>query len=264
MSCDLVIFDWAGTLIDHGCRAPLIAFLEAFERCGLPIDEATARKPMGAHKRDHVIEILGDPDVAERARSSLGRVPDDAMVQHIYETFEERLFDVLPAFAEPIPGVVETLQELRRRGVALGGTTGYVRAMMDHVQPLAEVAGVRLDLVVCSDEVPQSRPAPWACFRIAERLGRYPLQTAVKVGDTPADMAEGQNAGMRAVGVSATGNEVGLDAASLAALSRDERAARVDAAAARLTAAGAEAVLSSVGDLCAWLDAPGQAARARS
>ena len=71
MTCELVIFDWAGTLIDHGCRAPLVAFLDAFEACGLPIDEATARKPMGAHKRDHVVEILGEPAVADRARALL-------------------------------------------------------------------------------------------------------------------------------------------------------------------------------------------------
>lgn len=255
MTCELVIFDWAGTLIDHGCRAPLVAFLDAFEACGMPIDEATARKPMGAHKRDHVIEILSEPAIADRARSSLGRTPDDAMVERIYETFTDRLLEVLPAHAEPIPGVVATLQELRTRGIALGGTTGYTRRMMDRVQPLAEDAGVRLDAVLCADDVPQGRPAPWACYRIAERLGRYPLQTAAKVGDTPADMAEGKNAGMRAVGISATGNEVGLDEAALAALPDHERAARIDAATARLTAAGADAVLASVDDLCAWLDA---------
>jgi len=255
MTCELVIFDWAGTLIDHGCRAPLVAFLDAFEACGLPIDEATARKPMGAHKRDHVVEILGEPAVADRARSSLGRAPDDAMVEQIYETFTKRLLDVLPSHATPIPGVVATLQELQARGLSLGGTTGYTRQMMDRVQPLAEEAGVRLDAVLCADEVPQSRPAPWACFRIAELLGRYPLHGAVKVGDTPADMAEGKNAGMRTVGISATGNEVGLDEAALAALPDGERAERIDAAYARLTAAGADAVLASVSDLPAWIDA---------
>jgi phosphonoacetaldehyde hydrolase len=58
MDIGLVIFDWAGTLVDFGCRAPLTAFHEAFAKNGLPISEEIARRPMGAHKRDHVREIL--------------------------------------------------------------------------------------------------------------------------------------------------------------------------------------------------------------
>ena len=30
-----VIFDWAGTVLDHGSRAPMAAFVEAFSRFGV-------------------------------------------------------------------------------------------------------------------------------------------------------------------------------------------------------------------------------------
>jgi phosphonoacetaldehyde hydrolase len=250
----LVVFDWAGTLVDFGCRAPLIAFLEAFERAGLPISEEVARRPMGAHKRDHVCEILRYPDVAARVRSALSHEPDDVLVQEIYEAFTRRLLKVLPAYAAPIPGAVDALRNLRERGIAIGSTTGYTRAMMDVLEPVAHAAGLEPDALICSDEVPQSRPAPWACFRLAERFGVYPMSRSVKVGDTPADMAEGLNAGMICVGVSESGNEVGLSLEQLAALDAAERAARVRVAETRLREAGARAVLPSVAELPAWLE----------
>ena len=31
---DLVIFDWAGTMVDFGCRAPVAALRQAFARHG--------------------------------------------------------------------------------------------------------------------------------------------------------------------------------------------------------------------------------------
>jgi phosphonoacetaldehyde hydrolase len=250
---NLIIFDWAGTLVDFGCRAPLEAFLQAFEAAGLPITEEIARKPMGAHKRDHVREILHDPEMAERVRQRRKAGPDEALVQEIYDSFAQLLPPLLPAYAEPVPGAVDALRWLRERGVRIGGTTGYTRGMMDALEPVARAAGIELEAVICADEVPQGRPAPWACFRIAERLGVYPLSAAIKVGDTPADMAEGRNAGMICLGVSESGNEVGLSREALQALRPEERRERVAVASRRLIEAGAETVLPSVAELPAWL-----------
>jgi phosphonoacetaldehyde hydrolase len=252
MNTNLVIFDWAGTLVDYGCRAPMVAFLDAFEACGLAIDEATARKPMGAHKRDHVREILATEAVAARARS-LPTSKGEGIGDQIYAVFCSRLLEVLPDHAEPIPGAVQTLAWLREHGIAVGSTTGYTRAMMDVLEPVARAAGIAPDCIWCADEVPRGRPAPWACFRIAEQLQRYPLAHAVKVGDTPSDIDEGRNAGMQVVAISETGNEVGLGRNQLQHLPAAEREQRVQQATARLMAAGADVVLRSVEELPAWL-----------
>lgn len=254
MKIDFIIFDWAGTLVDFGCRAPLMAFLEAFEAGGLPISEEVARRPMGAHKRDHAREILQYPEVAERVRADLKREPDEALVTELYDDFTERLERFLPVYAAPIPGVVETLGWLRERGVRIGGTTGYTRAMMGVLEPLARAGGVVIEDVLCADEVSHARPAPWACFHLAERFGLYPMDRGLKVGDTAADMAEGRNAGMVALGITASGNEVGLEAAALEALPAGERARRIEEAGARLRAGGAHDVIATVADLPAWLE----------
>ena len=259
MNIRLVIFDWAGTLVDHGCRAPMEAFLQAFEAEGLPISEAVARGPMGAHKRDHVRDILALPEVAARLPAHLAALPPAACVEHLYRAFTQRLMAVLPRHAAPIPGVPEALAALRERGLFIGSCSGYTRAMMDHLEPLARAAGVNPDAVVCADEVPAGRPEPWACLRLAERFGVQPLSQALKVGDTPADIAEGHNAGMFTLGITATGNEVGLSREDLADLAPSERARRLAEARRRL--AGAHAWLESVADLPAWLDAQPDGAR---
>jgi phosphonoacetaldehyde hydrolase len=257
MKTDFIIFDWAGTLVDFGCRAPLEAFLEAFAAAGLPISEEVARRPMGTHKRDHAREILMYPEVAARVRAELRREPDEALVSELYADFTDRLLRVLPAYVAPIPGAVETLAWLRERGIRLGGTTGYTRAMMDVIEPLARAAGITLEAVLCADEVSQGRPAPWACFRLAEGFGIYPMGRGLKIGDTAADMAEGRSAGMVSLGITASGNEVGLSESDLAALPAAERTRRLEVAGARLRAGGADDVIASVADLPAWLERRG-------
>ena len=251
----LIIFDWAGTLVDFGCCAPLAAFHRAFENAGLPISDEIARKPMGAHKRDHVREILHYAEIADRVRNELKREPDETLVQAIYDDFALLLPAELLVHAAPIPGAVETLHWLREHGIRIGSTTGYIRAMMDVLEPVARASGIDPEVVICADEVPQGRPAPWACFRIAEQCGVYPLSRCTKVGDTPADMAEGRNAGMICIGLSECGNEVGLSLEKLQSLSAEERQQRIELAEKRLKEAGADVVLKSIAELPAWIEA---------
>ena len=104
-------------------------------------------------------------------------------------------------------------------------------------------------------QVPQGRPAPWACYRMAERLGVYPLSHAIKIGDTPADIAEGRNAGMISIGLSECGNEVGLSMSALQSLPAAERLRKIGIAEQRLKEAGADAVLRSAAELPAWIGA---------
>ena len=53
----LVILDWAGTVLDFGCRAPAGAFVAAFAEVGVTVSVAEARRPMGLHKKDHIREM---------------------------------------------------------------------------------------------------------------------------------------------------------------------------------------------------------------
>lgn len=71
----------------------------------------------------------------------------------------------------------------------------------------------------------------------------------VKVGDTVADVEEGLNAGVWTVGVTWTGNLIGLTQAELGALDRRDLERRTQAAEQTLVEAGAHYVIESFADL---------------
>jgi phosphonoacetaldehyde hydrolase len=81
------------------------------------------------------------------------------------------------------------------------------------------------------------------------QLGARAVAECVKVDDTAPGIEEGRRAGMWAVGVALSGNEVGYSEAEWAALDSMTRAARHEAAVGRLRAAGAHYVVDTVAEL---------------
>jgi len=249
MNLQGVILDWAGTTVDYGCMAPTKVFVDVFAALGVPITLAEARGPMGLYKRDHIREVAQLPAVAARWRAKYARPPDENDVQSMYDAFIPLQMASIVAHADVIPGVVEAIAAMRTRGLKIGSTTGYTRAMMEVLIPEAAKHGYSPDCVVCPDDVPAGRPAPWMCFQNAMQLNIYPMRTLVKIGDTLVDIAEGLNAGMWTIGVALTGNELGLTASEVAALPATERELRLRTIRARFTKAGAHYVVRSLADV---------------
>ncbi len=236
-----IVFDWAGTLIDYGSFAPVAAFVDVFKKHGITITPAQARGPMGTHKRDHIRSILKTTDATWTERD----------VDGLYEAFLPVQLATLPNHSQIIPGVLATLDLCRLQGLKLGSTTGYTREIMEALVPLAARQGMVLDSVVNASETKAGRPAPWMCFKNAENLGVYPMESMLKVGDTIVDIGEGLNAGMWTVGITLTGNEIGL---SEAEASKADLASKLESAKARFYAAGAHYVAQSVAELPKILD----------
>ncbi len=80
------------------------------------------------------------------------------------------------------------------------------------------------------------------------------ISSFVKVGDTIADIAEAHAAGMWAVSVTRTGNEVGLSQDELNALSPAQQNERIGAARARLAAHGPHYIIEGVSGLIPVID----------
>src|SRR5262245_64560256 len=83
-----VVFDWAGTMIDFGCMAPVHALVSVFERDGLTLSVAEARRDMGKAKLDHLRAILADPGVAARWAHVNGASPSASDVERLYRKLE--------------------------------------------------------------------------------------------------------------------------------------------------------------------------------
>lgn len=249
MNIKAVIFDWAGTLVDHGSRAPVATLQNVFDAAGVPITEEEARRSMGIAKKSHIREILAIERVNQTWSKQYGHAPVEDDVNRLYADFEPKQLECLAQFSDFIPGVPATFEELRRAGVKIGSTTGYTRPMLDFLVSRAREQGCAPDLALCPEDVPGGgRPLPYMCYRSAIDLQTFPLSQIVKIGDTPSDIAEGLNAGMWTIGITRTGNEAGLTESEWSALPPSERAAVLQAAAQRFWNAGAHYIAESVAD----------------
>lgn len=246
---EAVIFDWAGTTVDHGSLAPVKAVTELFARRGVPISDAEARRDMGLFKKDHIRSILTMPRVAAEWSAQNGRPPEERDVELLFAEFTPLQMEIIGSHSQVIAGVTSVAERLRERGIKLGSTTGYTRAMLDFLVARAEDQGYKPDAAYCPDDLGGGRPNPWMCLRIALDFRLSSVRAAVKVGDTVGDIQEGRNAGMWTVGVSLTGNEVGLSQSQVAALPESQRRALAERACGCLKAAGAHYVAESVAQL---------------
>lgn len=244
-----VIFDWAGTMIDFGCIAPVAAFQAAFAAEGVDLAAEAARRDMGLAKLDHVRALLALPEVARAWRDAKGTAASEADALRIFAALEPLITEAAIAHAELIPGAAETFTALKARGIVVGSCTGYTRAMMAKVLPRAAEQGYAPDAVICAGETPLGRPAPLMIWKLLGDLGVWPASSVVKVDDAVVGMEEGRNAGCWTVGVSASGNGVGLGLDAYRALPEAERAERVEASARALRDAGAHFVIETVADL---------------
>lgn len=244
-----VVFDWAGTVIDFGCRAPVVALREVFAEAGVEITEAEARADMGKAKRDHVRALLAMPRIAGLWAQRHGAASTEADVDRLHDAVEPKMRAAARDCATLIPGAAELAADLRARGVKIGSTTGYTRPMMADILQLAAEQGYAPEVVVCAGETAQGRPSPLMMWKALVELGAWPARACVKVDDAVVGIGEGLEVGAWTVGLSASGNGVGLSADELASLPPDERMARIEASARALREAGAHYVVESVADL---------------
>jgi phosphonoacetaldehyde hydrolase len=249
-----VVFDWAGTMIDHGSQAPMGVFVKAFAQFGVEITVAEARGPMGMAKRDHIKTLLAEPRIAGAWKAAHGADPTETNIDAVYEVFVPMNVAVVTDFANLIEGAAETARRIRARGLKIGSTTGYIREIMAPLLPLAAEQGYAPDNLVCAGDLAEGRPTPLMMYRTFLDLGVWPASSVVKVDDTEVGIAEGLNAGCWTVGVALTGNVFGLNAAETEALDATTYHQMRDAAYSRLTRAGAHYVIDSVADLDPVLD----------
>lgn len=249
-----ILFDWAGTVVDFGSRAPVLAMSQVFRNLGVELTSDEVRGPMGMAKRDHIRAVMQVPRVVDAWRRAVGSEPDERAIDKVYDAFLQSQRDLLLDISPPIPGARQAVDACRRRGMKIGLSTGYTTDLMRPLVEAAREQGLTFDAVLCADDVPQGRPAPWLCLENARRLNAYPVGAMVAVDDTPVGIEAGLNAGMWTVGVARSGNLVGLSEQEFNALPQGDKVQRVAAATQRLLDVGAHYVVDTVADLSPVLD----------
>jgi phosphonoacetaldehyde hydrolase len=251
---EAVLLDWAGTTMDHGCMAPAVVFVEVFRRQEVPISVEEARVPMGAHKRVHIQRITELSGVRERWIKAHGKPPGDADVEAMFQAFVPLQLACLSQYSELIPGALDAVTAMRKRGYKIGSTTGYTTEMTKINLADAARQGYVPDSTVCASEVPAGRPFPHMCLQNAINLNVTTTHSCVKIDDTVPGVEEGLNAGMWSIGLAMSGNEVGLPLKEMLALPKAELAARRQRAYTRMYQVGAHYVVDSIADVMPVLD----------
>jgi len=243
-----IMLDWAGTTVDHGSIAPVIALQTLFANHAIALTAEDARRGMGLLKRDHIRSILVLPNIQQQWHAITGQIPAETEVDSLFHEFGPLQMQIIVQHSQLIAGAAETVKKWQGRGLRIGTTTGYTREMLAPVLQLAAEGGYRPDASVCPDEVAAGRPAPWMLMRNAELLGVYPPSSCVKIGDTNSDIEEGRNAGMWTIGLTRTGNLIGLDAIRWAQLSTAEKDTHLKSAEEIMREAGADFVVQDIAE----------------
>jgi phosphonatase-like hydrolase len=185
MSIELVVFDMAGTTVRDD---------DAVHHC---LGRALAAG--GIHTtRDEINAVMGLPKpmairaILERDRSRRGN-PDE-MTPAIHEDFLRRMMDHYWRSPEvaPMPYTLGVFEALRDAGIQVALDTGFSRPIVAVIlRRLGWDQGRLLSATVASDEVARGRPHPDMIRRAMELTGVTASAAVAKVGDTPADLAEG-------------------------------------------------------------------------
>ncbi len=248
MALKAVIFDWAGTMVDFGSRAPVEAFRTLFAEFGTEITEAEAREPMGLNKIDHIRALLAMPRVADAWVLGNGAV-DEAAVERLFARFRELDRAVVARFTDLIPGAAEVAAALRTRGMKIGSSTGYNRDVMEAVLEAAADQGYRPDNLVCADDLPVGRPSPMMMYKCFLDLQVWPVSAVVKVDDTVPGIQEGRAAGSWTVGLALSGNAAGIALEDLATPDAPHVAEARKRAQETLSVAEPDYIIDTVADL---------------
>ena len=204
-SARAVLFDFGGTLYDYETLVPgdreSLMFLARL--CGVESDEATVHAAYRASIRRVFRDYLQRPffhhrdmfrDATVGAMQALG---GEAGTEH-FEQYRERQWELHRRDFRLREGVVETLGELRRRGLALGIVSNIDDDQLRHLGELAGLAD-HFDWLLSSEQVESCKPDS-KIFVEALRRAKCDPAEALFVGDSlPQDIAGANRAGLRSV-----------------------------------------------------------------
>jgi HAD superfamily hydrolase (TIGR01509 family) len=181
-----LIFDLDGTLIDT-VYAHVFAWQRALEEADMPIEG------WRIHRRIGMSGGLFARAVAREVGRELTADEEEAVQRRHGEIFREILPD-----RRPLPGAVELLGELRRRGIVHGIATSGRRPEIDASLEALGVDGGTV--VVDRGSVARAKPAPDLFLACQEALAVEPGDCYV-VGDAVWDLLAARRAGMLSIGL---------------------------------------------------------------
>lgn len=179
-----MIFDCDGVLVDSE-RLSVRIESQLLGEMGWPITEAEVLDRFVGRSDAHMVSVIEE---------QLGRPAPEFL-----PTYRERLFAAIDRELEPVPGVVDALDRIERRGlatcVASSGTHDKMSRTLGRTGLLERFDG----RIFSATQVERGKPAPDLFVLAARSMGVEPARCVV-VEDSRAGVAAARAAGMRSVG----------------------------------------------------------------
>ncbi len=197
-----LLFDLDGTLAETD-SLHLPTWVDVLKPHGIEVDEEFYRERISGRSNGEILRDL---------LPNLSAEEGEDMADAKEASFRERAAEL-----EPLPGLVEFLEEARRRGLE---TALVTNAPEENVEALLLALGLGdfFDAVILSDDVGAVKPDP-APYRAAlEKLGVSPDE-ALAFEDSTSGIASAVGAGIPTVGITSTqAPEVLLEAGAFTAV----------------------------------------------
>jgi phosphonatase-like hydrolase len=198
------MFDFAGTTIDDK-TAVRDCLYEAAVEFDLKTDPEEVLMHIGTNKI-HLYQFLiarsqGKSVTIETFERNKDPETYEAAMK-VFNRYTELMIDYYRNDIRPMPGAEDTFRWLHERDIKVAIDTGFHRNVAEAiVEGTGWVRDGLVDLVVDVEHAPheRGRPAPFMMFHAMMELNIQSVHEVIKVGDTPADMLEGVNAGCAAV-----------------------------------------------------------------
>jgi phosphonatase-like hydrolase len=200
----MVMFDLSGTTVydDTGVRDCLYNAAREF---GLETTRDEVLLHMGTNKI-HLYQFLIARSQGKKIDlKDFEKIKDSGtyeIAKNVFDRYEELMIQHYRDGVREIPGAAETFRWCHKQGIKVATDTGFHRKITAAImEGLGWVKDGLVDICVDVESIPgqRGRPAPYMIFYAMEKLNIQSVHEVIKVGDTPADMLEGCNAGCRGV-----------------------------------------------------------------
>lgn len=201
MKTALVVFDMAGTTVSDKGNVNK-AFRDALAEENITVSIEEVNTLMGYRKIEAITRMV------VKHLPALQAPEQKVLIDKIHNRFNSIMVDFYRADADlqPLPFAEEIFGMLQERGIKVALNTGFTRVITDAIlQRLGWDQTHLINMIICSDEVPEGRPHPYMIQSIMQKLGITDAKEIVKVGDTEVDVNEGRNAGCGFVAAVTTG-----------------------------------------------------------
>lgn len=200
----MVMFDLSGTTVhdDTGVRDCLYKAAVEFKLDTTPDD---ILMNMGTNKI-HLYQFLiarsrgKNVDITTFEKEKDPETYDEAVT--IFKRYQQIMIEHYRNEVKEVPGATDTFKWCHDHEIKVATDTGFHRPVTEAImEGLGWVKDGLVDISVDVEHAPgqKGRPAPYMIFHAMGELDIQNVHEVIKVGDTPADMLEGYNAGCRGI-----------------------------------------------------------------